>query len=420
VRFCLASCRSSRSTIGTGLRILFIQRNTIWGGSIRSLYWLGTTLATEHEVFLGYFGSEFPEYAQDYAEAGIQLVPLGHPELEQRMVFRSVRKLRLKRGAPTLLALPRLVLDIPLRRRVPSLIQLLRPDVVHTNESPRINRAEINAARSCGVPVVAHVRRIMGVSAGDRRAALKTARLIPVSDAAARPYREAGVPDSMIRVIHNSVPIAPLASIEDRRAWRAELGLADGACWAVTSGRLIRLKGNMEAIRAVALVREHGLDLRLLMLGKGPEESALADEIRRLGLADAVVFAGWRNDLSRIIPAVDLALLPSQHDDAFPRSVIEAMAYALPVVATEYGGAQEAFVDGVSGVLVRGRGPETMAEGLTRLAGDAALRARMGHEARALAVRRFSPEAHAARVLDVYNEAVNGPGDPDAQRAVRG
>jgi glycosyltransferase involved in cell wall biosynthesis len=386
------------------MKILFFQRQNIWGGSVRSLHLLASELAREHEVVLGYFGRGAPAYAGAYRSAGIELVPLG-VRFEDRFLSRRVARLGLRRGAPTLLAAPRMMQDtVPVARRVARLVRELRPDVVHTNESLRANRAEILGAVCEGVPVVSHTRAILPLSRVDRLVARDAARIIAVSRAAAQPYLDIGMSPAVVRVVPNCVPVPARISAEGRKRLRFELGLAEEACWALTSGRLIPWKGNLEAIRAVRVVRDHGLDLRLVVLGEGPQRNELEQEVSAMGLSAHVVFGGWQDDPVPFLRAVDVALLPSQSPDPFPRSVIEAMACGLPVVATEYGGAQEAFRDGVSGILVRGPGHLSLAEGLARLARLPDLRQCIANEARAHAERSFSPAAHAQQVLEIYDE----------------
>jgi L-malate glycosyltransferase len=396
------------------VRVLFIQRQNVWGGSVRSLHLLASELAREHEVVVAHFGRDAPTYSDAYRSAGLELVPLGL-RFEHRPVARRVSRLGLRRGAPTLLAVPRIALDTaPVARRVARLVRELRPDIVHTNESPRANRAEILGAAGTGLPVVSHTRAIVPLSRADRLIVRRVARIIAVSAAAAQPYLDAGVPRPAVSVVPNCVPIPPTVSAEERAILRSELGLAVDACWAVTSGRLIPWKGNLDAIRAVAAVRASGLDLGLLVLGDGPQRDELAEEAAKLDLEDRVVFAGWRDEPVPFLQAADVALLASQSPDPFPRSVIEAMACGLPVVATEYGGAQEAFQDGVSGVLVRGSGHEPLAEGLEVLVRSPELRKQLGTEARAHAECRFSPPAHARRMLEIYDEVRSGHAAPHA------
>ena len=194
----------------------------------------------------------------------------------------------------------------------------------------------------------------------------------------------------------------PIIRDAERRAGRAQAGMDERACWAVTAGRLLPYKGIREAIQAVAQVRAQGIDLRLLVLGSGQEEPALRETARQLGLETVVRFAGWQADPPRSFALADVLLQPSQDYEGFGRSIIEGMACGLPVIGTDVGGIPETFTEGVSGLLARGRGAQPLVEPLVRLARDPHLRRAMGAASRAEVAQRFTLQAHVEAVESVY------------------
>jgi glycosyltransferase involved in cell wall biosynthesis len=136
----------------------------------------------------------------------------------------------------------------------------------------------------------------------------------------------------------------------------------------------------------------------------------LAEIKRRIppALADRITFHGnvAQRDLAAHYGRASVFVNPS-FSDAFPLTVVEAMAAGLPIVATAVGGVPESVAHDVTGVLVPPDNPEAMAAGLVRLLGDSKLRVAMGRAARKRADELFSWQAIAASVAHVYQASVS-------------
>jgi glycosyltransferase involved in cell wall biosynthesis len=118
------------------------------------------------------------------------------------------------------------------------------------------------------------------------------------------------------------------------------------------------------------------------------------------GLGSRLRRLGYREDIPAILAASDVFTLPS-HFEGLPMSIIEAMLTGLPVVTTDIRGPREQVVDGQTGYLVPPATVAPLAEALGRLAGDPALRARMGAAGRARALLLFDESVVLARTLDL-------------------
>ena len=187
---------------------------------------------------------------------------------------------------------------------------------------------------------------------------------------------------------------------EARAAIRAEFGARAEDCVIATVSRLVRHKGHPELLRAMEatpenavlwvvgerLASDHGEDLETHF---ARAEARLGQRVRRLG---------YRDDIPRILAAADAFCLPS-HVEGLPMSIIEAMLTGLPVVATDIRGPREQVRDGETGYLVPPMTVAPLAEALTRLAQDPALRARLGAAGRALALDRFDEAKVVARTV---------------------
>ena len=284
-----------------------------------------------------------------------------------------------------------------------------RPDVVHTH-LPNSDLLGGVAARSLGLPAISTIHAIEWGGGGlehvkDRLSAVArrrcAARVVAPSEAARRHYLDTGWdrPDRVI-TIYNGVQGAAEPGAGARV--RSELGLAEDDLVVATLSKLRPEKAHDVALGAAALLRERFPGLRLVVVGDGDERPALEREAVPLG--DAVRFAGYRADVMGVLDAVDVLLHPSRAD-AFPTTLLEAMAASVPVVATAVGGIPEIVEDGATGALVSSPPrPEAFAAALGPLLEDQALRKRMGAAGRERFERQFTAGRWAARLRQLYGE----------------
>jgi glycosyltransferase involved in cell wall biosynthesis len=158
-------------------------------------------------------------------------------------------------------------------------------------------------------------------------------------------------------------------------------------------GRLVEKKGFDVLVDAAALLT---LPFHLRIVGEGPLRERLADRIVHAGLTGRVELAGSRThaQLPGEYAAADLVVVPSVvgpdgDRDGLPNVVLEAMASMRPVVASDVASLGSAVIDGETGLLVPPRDPVALAYGLESLGRRAALRRRLGDNARARAERDF-------------------------------
>jgi glycosyltransferase involved in cell wall biosynthesis len=175
-------------------------------------------------------------------------------------------------------------------------------------------------------------------------------------------------------------------------------------------------KGQDTAIEALRLVREQGIDARLLLVGSAKfvanatrydNRSFVADlhaKVERAGLEDRVTWLGEREDIREIVRALDALLLPSW-EEPFGRALIEAMALEVPVIATNVGGPPEIIKEGQEGYLVEPRNAQGWAEAIMELAGDRKRSREIGLAGRRRVEEAFTREQHVSRMLEVYRSA---------------
>ena len=333
-----------------------------------------------------------------------------------------------------------------------SAVRELRPDIVHVhNLHIHLSYAALGAARAEGARTVLHVHDIMPVChqkmfchlderlvPGDavvyRNGPVKCAlcvrgrwnprrntairrvlardvdRLVAVSDQMGAALAQNGIgPCTTIwNGMRRDAPEPAPALVE---ALRERLGLR-GRRVILHGGRLDRLKGGLELVRALEMVRRSVPQAVLLTVGEAlpgflEELQALAAS---LGQADALVPAGWLagEELAAAYRLADVVATPSLCFESFGLLNLEAMAAVRPVVAGFWGGPSDVVVDGVTGFLVNPLQVTTLADRLRRVLLDPLLAARLGAAGRARAAAVFGLDAQVERTLRLYEQLLAG------------
>lgn len=189
---------------------------------------------------------------------------------------------------------------------------------------------------------------------------------------------------------------------------RRELSLDPEMLVIGTVGRLVPQKGQRYLLEAMRDVRSVHPRTHLLIVGVGRLRDELLKYARKLGIADRVIFTGFRQDIQSLMAALDVFALPSLWE-GFGLVLLEAMLAGKPVVASRVSAIPEIVVDGVTGVLVPPMNSAALAEALTRLLQDERLRLEMGEAGRQRVRHRFSIEA-SARALDFIYAELTGHG----------
>lgn len=180
---------------------------------------------------------------------------------------------------------------------------------------------------------------------------------------------------------------------------RREPGAVDGPL--IYFGRLAPEKGVDTLLEAAARLGD--ACPRIVMVGRGSYEEALRARARRLGLADRVEMAGWRDEagLCALLAGARLAVLPSR-EESFGNAMAEAMAAGVPLLSTRAGSIPELVDDGCTGVLVPPGDPSALADALGAMLADTRRAESMAALARQVMRRRYSWEQSARRFTTVY------------------
>ena len=311
---------------------------------------------------------------------------------------------------------------LSLRANTRALIKLIKThniDLVHARSRAPAWPASA-AAKAAGVPFITTYHGIYNAKSRLKRrynAVMAKGDIIIANSNFTKDHiiAEHGTPPAQITVIPRGVDMKlfdpHMESKADIKAMRKKWGISGKLPVLLLPGRLTRWKGQMVAIKALALLPQKGTAAELVLLGdaQGRDDyvAELEDEISRLGLGELVHIVGHCRDMPCAYSSCDIVLSASTDPEAFGRVAAEGQAMHRLVIASAHGGALETIVDGETGVLVPPGDPDILSLAISNLlAKSAVAREKMGVKARARIGREFSAASLKAATLDVYQKAI--------------
>ncbi len=185
-----------------------------------------------------------------------------------------------------------------------------------------------------------------------------------------------------------------------RASIRSELGVAPEEFVVGTIANFRAQKDYPNLLNAARLLKERGVQIRIIAVGQGPLEEEMRALHDSMELGDRVLLLGQRDDAVAVLGACDACVMASKNE-GLPVAIMEALALGLPICATSVGGIPEAVTEGVEGQLVPPSDPESLASALTRLATDPALRSELAAGAR-VAGERYDIQTAVTRIEQIY------------------
>ncbi|MGQ4646880.1 glycosyltransferase [Lyngbya aestuarii] len=132
-----------------------------------------------------------------------------------------------------------------------------------------------------------------------------------------------------------------------------ELGIPINSQLALTVGRLENQKGYIDLIPAIPHIAEEFPDIRFVWVGDGTQQSKLASMLREYGVAEKVIFLGYRSDVPRLLKAADIFVFPTHYEGGQSWAIAEAMAYGLPIVTSDASGIPEVIKHKTHGLVFK-------------------------------------------------------------------
>ena len=292
------------------------------------------------------------------------------------------------------------------------LIRQEKPDIVHTHTAKAGTLGRI-AAWLGGVPIIMHTfhGHVLTGYFGrlkswvfiqiEKILALITTRLVTLSEELKRELIDMDIgKEKKFEIIPLGFELKPFLDADKyNNDFKNELGLSRDSVIVGIVGRLVPIKGHKLFLEAAKIIRtqnlptgqagtepayrtgRHRTQIKFVIVGDGELRKELEEYAKELGIADSVIFTGFRQDLPEIYADLDVVVLSSINEGT-PVSIIEAMASGKPVVATDVGGVPSLVKDSSTGFLVKPQDAESLSDGVLKLLKSPELRQNMGKKGR--------------------------------------
>lgn len=231
--------------------------------------------------------------------------------------------------------------------------------------------------------------------------------LVPVSKTMAKQIlRMPGLSQHKVFPIPNCISVNSFDLKLDRSSIRDELKIPGDAFVFGFAGRLDQVKRVDILLSALQIIRQQLPNAHLLILGEGKLQTQLEDQARQLGIERSITWAGFRNDVPRMMAAMNIYVQPSDNE-GLSLSILEAMAAHKPVISTTVGAADEVLVHGQTGWLIPPGSSKTLAEAMIKSSQDPATFDRISINAYQHVKEFYSVEAMVNSYHSIYRDQVN-------------
>lgn len=272
------------------------------------------------------------------------------------------------------------------------------------------------AARQAGIPVIsvshgwtAATLKVRLYETIDRLVLRWMDAVVCVSEAQGERVRRANVPKHKIIVIRNAIAAEAFAASDPaygdllRHFFLKPPKYIIGA-----AGRLSPEKGFDQLVEAAGQVLQQNPDIGFVQFGDGPLRETITRQIAAKGLRERFILAGFRTDIAKFLPHLDLAVLPS-YTEGLPVVLLESFAAGVPAVATAVGGTPEVIEEGKSGYLVPPGDPAALARRILDALRDDAARQAMGRYGRQRVLDQFTFTAQSLQYQRLFDRLVTTP-----------
>lgn len=214
--------------------------------------------------------------------------------------------------------------------------------------------------------------------------------------------RTEGLPFDKFEVIYNGVELPEIHKLPSNEEIRSKFKISKDDIVFMHVANFKPVKGHTYLLKAFKEVLSHHPNTRLFLIGEDTTNGAIHALANELGITNQVVFIGKHPDVKSLLPAADICLLPSL-SEGMSNSILEYMATAKPVIATNVGGNPELIDDGVHGILVEKENIPQLRDAMLKLITDPALRNTMGNNGLEKVRRYFSMNAMIANYERLYS-----------------
>lgn len=285
--------------------------------------------------------------------------------------------------------------------RIARILRRMKPDIIqlHTSHAHTLG---LLGGRLAGAKRIVATRRMDHAIKGpfSRFKYRGVDQIVAISEAIGALVVEGGVPPKRVRVIHSVVQCPETYPQGDLRS---SLGIGAGIPVIGTIATLAERKGHRHLFEAVCEVKSKYPNIRVLVVGEGPQKEELRELVIRLGLDRTVIFTGFRQDIPQVLNTLDVFVLAS-HREGLGVAVLEAACSGRAIIGSNVGGIPEIVKDGETGLLVPPGDARTLAKKLTYLLDHPEHGGQLGERARAFVREEFSLESMVTGYVELYGE----------------
>lgn len=307
-------------------------------------------------------------------------------------------------------------LELPLALKLFRFIKKERIDVVVLNQDMHFHVPGVIAANLARVPCVCRKAGGIGEAKKLKRLLVRGIDLfVSISKATDEDQRRIPGTKRLVK-LYEGLDLARFDSQPQkqtlRHAMKKSLGLSEGRKVVASISRLQAGKGQPEFLRMASQVHKQYPDAIFLIVGDqekqgGPLMTGLKEAVKTLGIEDAVVFTGWREDIPAILTCVDVFVhCPTTFIEGLARACLEAMAMGIPAVVSDNGGMPDAVEDGVTGFVVPAGDLEAMSSAVLRLLRNDTLAYEFGRRGRMRLEEMFDMRKNARQLEKVVLDCI--------------
>lgn len=306
-------------------------------------------------------------------------------------------------------------LDFGLKGRIQEVIRKEKPDLVHVHSRRGADIWGPWAALSEGVPVICS-RRVDNPEPNwlAKFKYGKFNKVITISEGIRQVLLNEGVPAQHVVCVHSAVDTEqynPEKPAGDKEWFQQEFGFENKAfdqkiITIANFAQMIERKGQETLMQAFSSLVEEFPNARLMLFGKGPKFEQYQAFAESQKIKDKVIFPGFRNDIARILPHIDIVAHPATME-GLGVALLQSAACGAPIVATAAGGIPEIVQNEHNGFLIEIGDVQALTDRLKRLLQDELLRHKQGLAGREKVLNEFSIDAMAAGNYQVYQQVYN-------------
>ncbi len=282
-------------------------------------------------------------------------------------------------------------------------------DLIHAHT--RVSQvASYMASRRAEIPYIATCHGYFNAKLSRRLFDTWGGKVVAISEAVrAHLEKDFNVNPNRVEMIYNGIDIKRFSntySADQIARAKRSLGIQRGDVVG-TMGRLSSVKGQRFLVEAMKEIVAKSKDTRCLIIGSGREETALKDLAKSLGLEGRVIFTGAAYmDIPLYLACMDIFVLPSI-EEGLGLALLEAMSLGRPCVASATGGIKDIVNDGINGILTPVGDSGSIAKAVLKILSDKSLAKNMSESSRDFVRGRFSIEAMADNMIDLYTRVIN-------------